>query len=73
LDIPYVNCFFIPPVAIATAATMVLARRLEWSGPAWLLAYLLAVVISLVLWLAGLVMWSRRQTGSSSASNSEPE
>jgi len=36
-----------------------LARRLDWSGPVWLLAYLVAVAISLVLWLAGLVAWSR--------------
>jgi hypothetical protein len=73
LDILYVNGFFIPPVAIAAAVTVALARRLGWSGPAWLLAYLLAVVISLVLWLAGLVMWSRRHSGSSRGSNSESE
>ena len=58
LDILYVNCFFIPPVATAAVVTAAVARSLGYSGPAWLLAYLVALAICLVLWLAGIVAWS---------------
>jgi hypothetical protein len=60
LDILHVYCFLVPPVAIAATLTAAVARRLEWSGLAWLLAYLVALVVCLALWLAGLVVWPCR-------------
>lgn len=72
LDILHVNGFFIPPVATAAVLTTAVARRLGWSGPAWLLAYLVAVVICLALWLAGLVVWSRH-AGAARESNGGSE
>lgn len=72
LDILYVAGFFIPPVATVAVLTAAMARRLEWSGPAWLLTYLVAVVVCLVLWVAGLVVWSRR-VGADRGTNDGPE
>jgi hypothetical protein len=73
LDILDVNCFLNPPVAIASAVAAASARWMEWSGPAGVLVYLVAVAISLPLWFTGLVAWSRRRTRLSREGESRPE
>ena len=60
LDILYVIGFFIPPITTATILTGAVARHLVWSGPVWLLANLVAVVVCLTLWVVGIIVWSRR-------------
>jgi len=59
LDILYVGCVFVPPVVIAAAITGALAHWTGWSDAVMGLVFLVSALIALVIWLAGLVLWSR--------------
>ena len=70
LDMLYARFFFLPPVVAAAFAATALAQHYGWSFRACLLAYLIAVVIWFMPWLAGIIAWSRHRSESSGAGNS---
>ena len=73
LDILYLGGFLAPPIVIAAVVTTAIAQWMGWSDLVLGLVYLVSVPISLVIWLAGLVLWSRRSRKSPSRDEHEPK
>jgi ABC-type Fe3+ transport system permease subunit len=73
LDILYVGCFLVPPVVIAAAITVALARWMGWSGLVMGFVYVVSALVSIVLWVAGLVLWSRLSPKSPRAGRTDPD
>lgn len=68
LDLVYVAAFFVPPALLAAVAAHLLSRWLDLPAWAAVVAYVVLAVVTIALWVLGLVAVARLMAPRSEAS-----